>query len=222
MQSIPNHVSDVSTMETNEYITSLKEFNLITSEEFLKAIRAFGMQARAGKLSSSITEKLQIFDIITQRLQHLVDTHEKVMCLYIDDIFKVSFLRLQHFQFSIIAFDLFGVLSFIDSNLREVAEPCDTCQQNNTLRSTNTARLAALFEKIKKALKHNAGDSGFLKPLTTRQISICTKLYSMESERVVLDWYLKNPSGEFPELLEVYQSWLINYSGPSIELFDNV
>jgi hypothetical protein len=211
-------------METNEYITYLKEFNLITSEEFVKAIRGFGIKARAGKLSSSITEKLQIFDIITQRLQHLIDTHERVMGLYIDDIFKESFLRLQYFQFSIIAFDLFGVLSFIDSNLREVAEPCDTSQQNNSLKPENTERQAALFEKIRKSIKLNAGNSPFLKmvPLTTRQITICTQLYTMESERVVLDWYLRNPSGEFPELLKVYQSWLMNYNNPSIELFDNV
>jgi hypothetical protein len=207
-------------METNEYITSLKEFNLITSEEFLKAITGFGMQARAEKLSSSIIEKLQIFDIITQRLQHLVDTHEKVVCLCNDDVFKASFLRLQDFQFSIIAFDLFGVLSFIDSGLRGVEEPRDA----STLRSTNATHLAGLFKKIKNALNQNTRDSGFVKsiPLTTPQIAICTNLYTMESERVVLDWCLKNPSGEFRELLKVYESWLINYNDSSIELFDNV
>jgi hypothetical protein len=206
-------------MDTDEYITYLKEFNLNTSEEFVKAIESFGVKVRKGNLSPAITEKLQIFDIITQRLQHLIDTHEKVMTLYIDDIFKASFLGLQYFQFSIIAFDLFEVLSFIDQNLSE-----STDQPSDTLKSGNADRLAALSEQIKKSLKLNAGDGRFLKmpSLTRRQITICTKLYTMESERVVLLWYLNNSSNEFSELLKVYQSWLTNDNDPSIELFDNV
>jgi hypothetical protein len=104
--------------------------------------------------------------------------------------------------------------------LRGVEEP----RHAATPRSTNATHLAGLFNKIKKALNENTRDSGFVKliPLTTRQIAICTNLYTMESERVVLDWCLKNPSGEFPELLQAYESWLINYNDPSIELFDNV
>jgi hypothetical protein len=210
-------------METNEYIIYLKEFNLITSEEFVKAIDGFGINAQSGKLSSAITENLQVFDIITQRLQHLVDIHEKVMALYLENIFKGSFLRLQHFQFSIIAVDLFGVLSSIDLNLRKSTEPCDTCQPENTQKSTNIKRLAELFEEITKSLKRNSRDRGSLKlaPLTSQQITICKQHYTMESERMVLDWYLKHPSGEFSEALEVYQSWQTNYNDPSIELFDN-
>jgi hypothetical protein len=208
-------------MATNEYITYLKEFSLITSEEFVKAIISFGVKARTGKLSPSITEKLQIFDIITQRLQHLIDTHEKVMTLYIDDIFKESFLRLQYFQFSIIAFDLFEVLSFIDRNLAP-SEPCGT--SNDTSLSVITELLTILSEKIKKSLTMNTGDVRFLKipALTKRQITICTQLYTMERERFVLNWYVNNSSDEFSELLKVYQSWLKNYNDPSIELFDNV
>jgi hypothetical protein len=44
----------------------------------------------------------------------------------------------------------------------------------------------------------------------------------MESERIVLDWYINNAAGNFPELLKIYQSWLRDYNEPSIELFDNV
>jgi hypothetical protein len=209
-------------MQTHEYIKYLKEFSLITSGEFTKAIHAFGITARTGKLSPSVTQNLQIFDIITQRLQHLLETHEKVMALYVDDIFKESFLHLQYFQFSIIAFDLFEVIEFVDQSLQAFTQQCDPNQSNYI--PGKHGKLDALSEKIKQSLSANAGHVRFVKipALTNRQIAICRQLYTMERERVVLDWYISNSSKGFSDLLKVYQSWLSNYNDPSIELFDNV
>jgi hypothetical protein len=166
-------------------------------------------------------ERLQAFDIITQRLQHLVDTHEKVMSLYIDDIFKESFLQLQYLQFSIIASDVFEALAFIQANLSESTQSRELEQEGTNL-STRATRLATLAEKVKKSLKDNAGETKFLRipALTKRQISICKQLYSMESERLVLDWYVKNSTAEFSDLLKAYREWLDDRNGSSIELFD--
>jgi hypothetical protein len=222
---IVHYPNDRLIMDTNEYIAYLKEFSLITSEEAAKTLKVFCIKGQTEKLSSSITEKLQMFDIVTQRLQHLVDTHEKVMTLYIADIFKKSFLHLQYFQFSIIAFDLFEILSFINTHLKTFTESCDIGQPNKTTeKSKNTERLTALIEKIKRILKDNAGDAQFVKmpALTKRQINICRQLYTMERERFVLDWYVNNSTGELHELLDLYQTWLTDYNNPSMELFDNI
>jgi hypothetical protein len=162
--------------------------------------------------------------MIIQRLQHLVDTHEKVMTLYIGDIFKDSFLHLQYFQFSIIASDLFEVLLFIDENLNDSSDSQRTSLQGDTGLQHHATPFVMYADKIKTSLKENSGEVKFfnLPALTKRQITICRQLYTMERERVVLDWYVNNSTREFSELLQVYQSWLTNYNDPSIELFDNV
>jgi hypothetical protein len=212
-------------MDTNEYIVYLEEFILITSEEAAKTLEVLDIKAQTGKLSSLVTERLQMFDIVIQRLQHLVDTHEKIMTPYTADIFRKSFLRLQYFQFSIIAFDLFQVLSFIDAHFKNYTESRDAGQPSKkTAKSEENERLTALVEKIKRTLKDNAGDGRFVNmpPLTKRQIDICRKLYTMARERFVLDWYVSNSTGELHELLDAYQSWLTNYDDPSIELFDDL
>jgi hypothetical protein len=204
-------------MGRSEYITYLRQFNQITSQEFVKALKSFGVKARTEQLSTPVTESLQMFDIITQGLQHLIETHEKVMTLYVDDIFKESFLHLQYFQFSIIAFDLFKVMSFVDLNLSDGPD-------HTILPSASINTLAALTEKIKQSLKTNGGDLQLigLPLLTSRQVAICEQLYTMESERIVLDWYVRNSGGEFSDLLKVYQSWLADNNGQTIELFENV
>jgi hypothetical protein len=211
-------------METNEYIGDLKEFIQKSSHDFLKVLKVFSVKSRAKKLPCSITEKLQYFDIITQRLQHLVDTHEKVMTLYVDEIFKESFLRLQYLQFSTIAFDLSDVTSFINFHLNEEDDQNAIGSQTDNLIFGNTEGLSAVCEKIKRTLKADAGDIRLIgmAALTRRQIAICRQLYTMESERVVLDWYITNSAGEFSEFLKIYQSWLQGNNNPTIEIFDNV
>lgn len=210
-------------MEPHKYIPHVEEFTRITLDEFANVVKNFGATSASGNLPSTLTERLQIFDIITQRLHNLVETHERVMTLYICDIFKESFLHLQYFQFSIIEFDLFQVLSGGDQHLNAGMKSPDD-QHKEYLLSGNVADLAVLAQKIKEILKENAGDAKFLKlpALTTRQITICKQLYTMERERVVLDWFVKNSVSDFSDLLQTYQSWLKNYNGAAIELFDNV
>lgn len=108
-------------MRTNEYINDLKDFIQLTSTEFGKLVSVYETEAAKTKLTPTITEKLQYVDMISQRLQHLVDAHEKMATLYIDEIFKDSFLHLQYFQFSVIVFDLFEVISFLHRHVRQLA-----------------------------------------------------------------------------------------------------
>ncbi len=209
-------------MRTGEYIEDLREFIGLSSVEFGKILKIYEAEAVKGKLRPSITEKLQYFDIITQRLQHLVDAHEKMVTLYIDDIFKDSFLHLQYFQFSIIVFDLFEVLSFVHMNIADLKNRDGVTSTKHGLGYEGIERLGVACEKIRSALKTNAGSVRFvgLPALTSRQITICRQLYTMERERVVLDWYIDNSNGELSGLLNVYHAWLRDYKNPSIEFFE--
>lgn len=208
-------------MRTNEYIGHLREFASIVTDEFSNAIKVFHEHSGCEKLSQQLISKLQYADIITQRIQHLIDTHEKMMTLYIDDLFKESFLHLQYFQFSIVAFELFEVLPLNKFFEAEMSREFFGCETYDSL-SAKSEILTALSEKIKYSIKTSAGDIQLIRipPLTTRQISICKQLYTMAGERIVLDWYIGNPKGEASDLISFYQSW-VHDNNSSIELFDN-
>jgi hypothetical protein len=204
-----------------EYIVYLREFSSITSDEFSKAIKIACEKSDNENLAQQLISQLQYVDIITQRVQHLIDTHEKVMTLYIDDLFKESFLHLQYFQFSIVAFELFEAMQVTKFVLPDMNQKFLESETYNSL-SAKRDCLASLSEKIKRSIKTNAGDVQLINipALTARQINICKHLYTMESERLVLDWYINNPTGDFSDLIKFYQSWLRDHNS-SIELFDN-
>lgn len=209
-------------MRTSDYIEDLKAFIQLSADEFAKILKIYEAEGSLGRLRPSITEKLQYFDIITQRLQHLVDAHEKMVTLYIDDIFKDSFLHLQYFQFSIIAFDLFEVMSFVHMHVGDLKNSNGQTTEKQRLGSEGIEKLGSACEKIRSTLKTNAGSVRFvgLPALTSRQITICRQLYTMERERMVLDWYVHNSKGELSDLLNAYNTWLRDYKNPAVEFFE--
>ncbi|HEY0653737.1 MAG TPA: hypothetical protein VGD65_11445 [Chryseosolibacter sp.] len=204
-------------MKTTEYIEDLKKFIELSSAEFGKVLKLHEGEAAKRRLRPTITEKLQYFDIITQRLQHLVDAHEQMAALHIDDIFKDSFLHLQYFQFSIIVFELFEVMSFVHMHAGDDVQPT----QKNAAGYEGIEQLASASEKIRSTLKGSAANVRFVRlpALTSRQITICRQLYTMDRERMVLDWYVHNSKGELSELLNVYHVWLREYKNTAAELF---
>jgi hypothetical protein len=206
-------------MDSDAYIEQLQEFNKITSSEFLKALTLFNLRLADNQLPMDIAAKLQYLDILTQRIQHLIDTHKRVMTLYIDSLFKNSFLHLQYFQFSIIIFDLFEAVSVLETHLSHH----EGGARESTSVFPNKQGMAAMASQIERSLLKHVGDTRWIgmPALTVMQTQLCRQFYTMESERVVLDWYLRNSTGHFGELLKAYQSWQRGSRNTAIELFDN-
>ena len=59
-----------------------------------------------------------------------------------------------------------------------------------------------------------------LPTLTEEQISILSSLYSMESERVVLNWFLSSmPDGTWEQLMLYYEAEINKVGDDNMELF---
>jgi hypothetical protein len=207
-------------MDSDAYIEQLQEFHRITTGEFSKAMAIFNSRSLK-TLPADISSGLQYMDVLTQRIQHLVDTHEQVMALRIGRMFKKSFLHLQYLQFSIIVFELFHSLSLLETSL--LTDKVDQNTQEATGVFANKQRVTDLAARIETGLLRQIGAIHWagIPALTAKQIQVCLQLYTMESERVVLNWYLKNSTGHVSELLRAYQAWQHNSNNTTIELFDN-
>jgi hypothetical protein len=207
-------------MNAKGYIEELQEFDKIVSGEFTKVLPFF--ETRVGtQLPIEISVTLQYSDIFTQRVQHLIDTHEEIMALYLDDAFKKSFLHLQYFQFSILVFDLLEAISVLENQLLPYKYAQKSHQEDALF--ANKQGITRLALTIENYLLKKVGDTRWVggSALTIRQARICLQYYTMESERIVLDWYLRNSTGVFSELLHVYQSWQCSNRNQAIEFFDN-
>jgi hypothetical protein len=210
-------------MMQGEYILPLHKFHAITKAEFSEAIQVIermyqGSGYRKFEKSGSaalIISKLQYLDILDQRIRHLIYTNEQVMTMFINDTFKRAFLYLQYFQFTIAAHDLFEAMSEIEQAIQH-----DKHIQLNIFR--HKTEIEILTNEVKISLLEQCGDvkSIMLPPMTKKQIEICNHLYTMESERIVLNWFLTSmPSCKWFDLLAVYKSKQQDELNTSIELF---
>jgi hypothetical protein len=166
---------------------------------------------------SELIKLLQFLDILSQRIDHLVKAHERIMTLHVDSVFKYSFLHLQYFQFEIVAHDLLHSLSeiqlYIQSNLPD---------EGLVAFFESSPTISDQVQIIRKAIKEEAGLARLagMSPLTTRQIAVCSELYTMASERIVLDWFLATSTNRNTrDLLAYYHERIKNDHDNTTELF---
>ena len=187
--------------------------------------RQAGTPNRSALKPEQSIAKLQYSDIFSQRVQHIIDTQKVIMRMYIYDLFKKSFLHLQMFQLLTIQHDLQEAIAVIKKETQKIDGYLTGKEDEQSLTSLFFRRepeIVMLLEEVLTQLRNNAGSMDFvrLQPLTNGQIEACRKIYTMESERIVLDWFLKSmPSGTFTELLPHYQSKIQELNEDSTELF---
>lgn len=202
-------------IKRDTYIVPLKRLSEIVSITFCVWIGKIDRSRANTVLSAEITETLQFADVLNQRINHLLEAHDKVMSLYIDDLFKDSFLHLQFFQFETLTHDLLNAIHDLELSLIPALHPADWQKF-----SQHESEIEALINLIRDLLKDGSEKPGVtaLTPLTKRQIQICRQLYTMESERVVLDWFLSEGcKGNPGRLIEHYSK--SNSLEKTIELF---
>jgi hypothetical protein len=157
---------------------------------------------------TELVKHLQFLDILSQRIEHLIKAHENIMTLYVDELFKRSFLHLQYYQFEVVAYDLLHSVSEIQSYVRTNLPDGELIVFFEC-----TPTLLEQIEIIRQLIKEEAGLTRFvgMRPLTTRQIAVCSQLYTMASERIVMDWFLATKTNkDTAELLVYYQQQIKN------------
>lgn len=210
-------------MTEKRYIANIKQLQTLIQGEFGFA-RELLLNQKNEKSSApdALLAELQSQDIISQRIQHLIEGFENSKPFFGDKKFKHAFLDLQYFQLISIERDLektiaaikaLGVPQSWDSN---ASAPCNTqlFQRHNEIRQLlNGSNRIAMRCTAQRIL---CGPS----PLNNVQAADCLKLYTMQSERIVLQWFLSNmPFGKRSDLLEVYEEKMKNVNTDSVELF---
>jgi hypothetical protein len=168
---------------------------------------------------------LQYMDIFRQRVEHLIAVHQELTGIDTGPGFIESFFHLHVFQSLTIELDLFQSVAAINSILCELkphfAEVGKIEWKPETF-FTNTS-------KIKETLAHTifqlgvaGGDTEYLPipALTIDQVERLNSLYTMESERLVLAWFLDSmPDGTWSDLSQQYQLAINQVDVENMELF---
>ncbi|HEY9048052.1 MAG TPA: hypothetical protein VIN08_19230 [Ohtaekwangia sp.] len=203
----------------------LKELITITTADFVKVKTIlknyFDNSQQTEKPTGGISARieamivdLQYMDIFCQRVEHLVSVHKQVIKKQSALSFRESVFHLHIFQSMTIEVDLLQSVSSINATLHDLkdhfAEVGKIAWNEHTFFS-NTERIREIIRKTITSLTEAAGDIRHLPipPFTGDQIQMLNALYTMESERVVLAWFLdKMPAGSWEDLFQHYQATL--------------
>jgi len=163
----------------------------------------------------SMVINLQHHDIFRQRVEHVVLVHQKLTT----DEWLVNFVEfvfhLHIFQAMTIELDLLKVISSVADTLNQVHKVSPESRSFRHLENCfpQTTRIKEIIKKTVSVLHAAGGNIKQLpvSPLTVNQLTQIYSLYTMASERVVLDWFIHSiPSGSWEELLLHYQEELNN------------
>jgi len=166
----------------------------------------------------TIMAGLQYMDVLSQRIDHLVLTHQQMIT---PTGLKKWFFHLHIFQFMTIELDLLRSIELIERSLEELKSE-SSGQQKNKPPFVNTRRVKEVIGKTIEALSHAGGDIRHLPipPLTEDQIRALSSLYTMDKERTVLMWFQNSmPVGTWNDLLLHYESKNSVTEAENIELF---
>jgi hypothetical protein len=211
--------SECYTMITeNKYIANIKRLQSLVQEEFLVVHQLLNSEVDLDpQIFDTIIVELQAHDIIGQRIQHLIDGFQASNPFFNDKKFKNGFLDLQYFQLIALERDLEKTVGSLRAHLRANAGSKYTTlvfsrfnEIQQLIEDTNRITMCSTSERVK------SGRS----PLNLIQISECLNLYSMDAERIVLQWFLTNmPFGETDDLLRTYEEKMQDVSAQSVQLF---
>ena len=172
-----------------------------------------------------LTGNLQYMDIFSQRVYHLVLAHQKMTMHNMAQVLTESIFHLHVFQALTIELDLIRSISAIKSSLADLKDHFIAVGKIDWMDDDIFNNMHIIKEKLQTtiaALRLAGGETKHL-PLPTlneEQITILSSLYSMESERVVLNWFLNSmPDGTWEQLMQHYEAEINKVEDDNMELF---
>jgi hypothetical protein len=200
---------------------NLKRLQVLIADEFSTIGPFLSTTGPANQADVGITLKvLQSEDILNQRIQHLIDGVRSSEAFYRNARFKHVFLDLQYFHLVTIRRDLRNSITSMRI-LADAIRSNHPDQKEIVTRSNRLLEIDQLFKVADRTSLRFVAQrivSGH-NPLTSTQSVKCLELYTMQSERIVLEWFLSNmPFGKEKDLLRVYEDHT-NNTNDSIEFF---
>jgi hypothetical protein len=196
--------------------------NVILKNHFLDKSNGSSIRSDEWKVETLLSS-LQYMDVFTQRVNHLIAIHGRISSRQgLPGDLKNPFYHLLAFHTLTITTDLIksivairGALGDLkDSNVVRLAWPGEIF--------ANALRVRELLQSLTTVFLNAAGTSRRLPnpPLSEEQITFLNSIYTTESERLVLKWFLQSmPGGTWQELIPWYVHESDKPEENSIELF---
>jgi len=223
LEQVNNELMAVTVMATADFKlvkSMLREY--FDKESAWKQVHDPAIDRRIDALISD----LQYMDIFCQRVEHLVWVHQRVIVERSAAPFRESIFHLHIFQSMTIERDLSRTVASIHGALAELREHLTKASGTTWTPETffrNTARIQKVLTRTIAALTTAAGDIQRLPvpPFSERLLQMLYALYTMESERLVLDWFVKTiPVCHWDDLCQHYETTLHQPgAGDDMELF---
>ena len=173
----------------------------------------------------TVVRNLQFMDVLTQRVEHLILVHTSLEVNNDNPGFNEAFFHLHVFQSMTIELDLLKAVNTINATLeilkQHMMEVGNICYPDWKY-FRNTSTIKEILNSTISLLTVAGGEIKHLPipALTIGQIQMLNAVYTMESERVVLKWFLEAmPTGTREDLLHHYESAIHNLEVEKTELF---
>jgi hypothetical protein len=174
------------------------------------------------KSQVQLVSSLQYMDVFTQRVTHLMAINARVVTDNLPGDVKKPFYHLLAFHTLTITADLVKSIASVRTALEELKD-------NNEVRLAwpgeifeNAIHVKGLLQRITTIFLKIAGTTRRLSnpPLTEDQIVFLNSIYTTESERLVLKWFLQSmPGGTWQELIPWYDNESDKTENDTIEFF---
>jgi len=169
---------------------------------------------------------LQYMDIFCQRVEHLVWAHQQIISDRSALTIKESIFHLHVFQSMTIEMDLLRAVASIHDTLMALKEHFIQAGGVTWAQGTffnNTAQIKDVLSRTVSVLAGAAGDIRHLPvpPFSERQQQMLNSLYTMESERLVLAWFIDTiPVSRWEDLYTHYETTFRQLdTGDNTEIF---
>jgi hypothetical protein len=224
LENLNSQLRQVITIAENDFVAVNKLFRKCYVKNKKGSVNDSASSAMEDKMEI-IMAGLQYMDVFSQRVQHLIQTHDGMQYSNLAGDFKESFFHLHVFQSMTIELDLLRSISTIKTLLIELRESFDGFSDLNGFENTlfaNTAAIKDILRGTIAALLVTAGETRNLPlpALTKTQIETLNSFYTMETERTVLNWFLNSmPNGNWEDLMDFYETQINHTANNNIELF---
>jgi hypothetical protein len=220
---------------SNNILKDLKLVHVMVEADFMTAnafLKKYFLNATAfdGNIPDEVASRvgkiitaLQHMDVVIQRLANLIAIHQEIITEGAD--LKRPFYHLHFFQVLTMELNFVKAVITIKGLIDElkiymVSALLIQLPEKNLF--MHASCIKQTLENMLKVFTSEGGDIELLPalPFTIEQIQTLQYIYTTESERFVLNWFLNSvPMGTAFELLLCYESQMVKVEGNEIEFF---
>lgn len=211
--------------ETSNLIDAMLSVVLPDFERMTRLLKSLKFSTDNQSLSeaySRVVRELQYYDTLTQKMDHIKTIHHLILKSFLKrspsrlnrDVSGLNLIRLNHIQFQVGCFEYLSSVNEIEANLKVLLEASSgnksTAFEYSNLLLSASRLINKNFVVLERALAE------FSEADLVNKVESIHAIYSMESERTILQAYINKPLLSDLEIQPLHKS----SSQTEIDLFE--